>query len=297
MSKIKIYILVSFSVILLGSIGLICYLQRSRYIMNRVAQTEQLIMEQQITTTMMPEARIQMCRFGCLKKFATEDFACLEEPECALCWDQCYNKIMEQQNGEYPMSWHVRILSLIRQASIVTADLQWTQFDYPTQCLVTWEVSGGGLMGNLLTDSTTVQLSLWPHTVYEIEVTCKNKDSGELTRSEPLRIDTTNDINSPIHNSNLEQILEIENELHQSSQSSSSSSSTSSTPPPSSFNLIYDIRDSRTEIILGTITAILVFAVILVFFIFTLKRRTPSDKQSLIENEIRDDLNIQTVHV
>lgn len=84
---------------------------------------------------------------------------------------------MEQQNGEYPMSWHVKIMSLIRQASIVTADLQWQQFDYPAQCLVTWEVSGGGLMGNLLTDSTTVQLSLWPHTVYEIEVTCKNKVS------------------------------------------------------------------------------------------------------------------------
>lgn len=66
---------------------------------------------------------------------------------------------------------------------------------------------------------------------------------------------------------------------------------------PSSFNIIYDIRDSRIEIILGTITAIIVFAIILVFFILTLKRRTPSDKQSLIENEIRDDLNIQTVHV
>lgn len=69
MSKTKISILVLFSILLIGSIGLICYLQRSRYILSRVSQAEQLIMEQQqITTTMMPEARVQMCRFGCLKK-------------------------------------------------------------------------------------------------------------------------------------------------------------------------------------------------------------------------------------
>lgn len=43
------------------------------------------------------------------------------------------------------------------------------------QCLVTWEVSGGGLMGNLLTDSSTVELSLWSDIVYHVQVTCKHK--------------------------------------------------------------------------------------------------------------------------
>lgn len=32
-------------------------------------------------------------------------------------------------------------------------------------------------MGNLLTDSSTVELSLWPDTVYHVQVTCKHKVS------------------------------------------------------------------------------------------------------------------------
>lgn len=39
--------------------------------------------------------------------------------------------------------------------------------------LVTWEVDGGGLRGNLFTDATAVTLSLWPDTVYHIQVCCK----------------------------------------------------------------------------------------------------------------------------
>lgn len=38
---------------------------------------------------------------------------------------------------------------------------------------VTWEVDGGGLKGNLFTDSTCVTLSLWPDTVYHIQVRCE----------------------------------------------------------------------------------------------------------------------------
>lgn len=64
---------------------------------------------------------------------------------------------------------------MVRQGVIVSALITWLQIDAPTQCLVTWEVSGGGLMGNLLTDSNTVQLSLWPETKYRVQVTCKNK--------------------------------------------------------------------------------------------------------------------------
>lgn len=132
------------------------------------------------------------------------------------------------------------------------------------------------------------------------------QDTGKLTRSEPLRIDTTHDINKSIINSNLEQIQEIENELHESenlplSQSSSASSTTSDTisseSTESDFSIIFDMTNTRYELVLGIVSAIVVFAVILVFFIITIKRRSPSDKQSLIENEIRDDSNIQTVHV
>lgn len=46
--------------------------------------------------------------------------------------------------------------------------------------LNTGEVSGGGLIGNLLTQSSNVELSLWPETKYRVQVTCKNKVSDRM---------------------------------------------------------------------------------------------------------------------
>lgn len=62
-----------------------------------------------------------------------------------------------------------------RDESLVSADVSWIDLIEAHQCLVTWEVFGGGLMGNLLTDSSNVELSLWPDTKYRVQVTCKNK--------------------------------------------------------------------------------------------------------------------------
>ncbi|XP_029722536.1 uncharacterized protein LOC109404900 [Aedes albopictus] len=58
------------------------------------------------------------------------------------------------------------------------------------QCLVSWEISGGGLTGNLLTETAKVELSLWPNTKYNVHVTCRNKETDQLIRSAPLLIDT-----------------------------------------------------------------------------------------------------------
>ena len=40
----------------------------------------------------------------------------------------------------------------------------------PAQYLVTWELSGGGIKGHLYTDINSVTLSLWPESVYNIQV-------------------------------------------------------------------------------------------------------------------------------
>lgn len=64
---------------------------------------------------------------------------------------------------------------MVRDGSLTSADITWSSLNEPSQCLVTWEVSGGGLMGNLLTDTPDAQLSLWPDTKYRVQVTCKNK--------------------------------------------------------------------------------------------------------------------------
>lgn len=66
---------------------------------------------------------------------------------------------------------------MIKQEFLVATHLAWEPTNQLINCLVTWEVFGGGLMGNLLTDSANVELSLWPDTKYRVQVTCKNKVS------------------------------------------------------------------------------------------------------------------------
>lgn len=69
----------------------------------------------------------------------------------------------------------LNVRSLIRDGSLITADIAWHLEHEPSQCLVTWEVFGGGIKGNLLTDTSDVQISLWSDSKYHVEVTCKDK--------------------------------------------------------------------------------------------------------------------------
>ncbi|XP_058977510.1 uncharacterized protein LOC101890170 isoform X3 [Musca domestica] len=103
------------------------------------------------------------------------------------CYHKCWNNC-DQQLGPFPLN----INSALRQGSLVITDIAWDQAitNASKQCLVTWEVSGGGLMGNLLTDSSTVELSLWSDTVYHVQVTCKHKETGGMRRSFKLIVDT-----------------------------------------------------------------------------------------------------------
>jgi len=60
---------------------------------------------------------------------------------------------------------------MIHQKVLVIAEVAWDarQVHRPAY-LVTWEIVGGGLKGNLFTDTTCVTLSLWPDTAYLIQV-------------------------------------------------------------------------------------------------------------------------------
>lgn len=94
------------------------------------------------------------------------------------CWKACAspsttNKVNKSQLDVIKL----KILSMVRDGSLTSADIAWKSINIPSQCLVTWEISGGGLMGNLLTDTPEVQLSLWPDSKYRVQVTCKNKVS------------------------------------------------------------------------------------------------------------------------
>lgn len=65
---------------------------------------------------------------------------------------------------------------MIKQEFLVATHLAWEPTSL-VNCLVKWSVFGGGLDGNLLTDSSNVELSLWPDTKYRVQVTCKDKVS------------------------------------------------------------------------------------------------------------------------
>ena len=76
------------------------------------------------------------------------------------------------ENGGKRGKWNLHEVSLIHQKVLVIAEISWEGRSSGQRSVyfVTWEVDGGGLKGNLFTDSTCVTLSLWPDTVYHIQV-------------------------------------------------------------------------------------------------------------------------------
>lgn len=89
-----------------------------------------------------------------------------------------------------PSLWNLREISLIHQRVLVIAEIAWDarkgapsttptpgSGPGPVVYLVTWEIDGGGLKGNLFTNSTCVTLSLWPDTVCHIKVSITNLPS------------------------------------------------------------------------------------------------------------------------
>ncbi|XP_028038378.1 uncharacterized protein LOC114249099 [Bombyx mandarina] len=88
--------------------------------------------------------------------------------------------------------WTLKEISLIHQKVLVIGEIAWEPRIARGVYLVTWEVDGGGLKGNLFTDSTRVTLSLWPDTVYHIQVELVSRTPGvDNERSETMTIDTS----------------------------------------------------------------------------------------------------------
>uniref|UniRef100_A0A182T7R9 Fibronectin type-III domain-containing protein n=1 Tax=Anopheles maculatus TaxID=74869 RepID=A0A182T7R9_9DIPT len=177
----------------------------------------------------------------------------LPRPAIKECWDVCNRNHQIRKENELAHRLLLSLVRLIRNESVVTADIEWTTPEElvqhqphpvvpsplaasenverlsriardgvvnardgvsrimqtlanrpsPTtpseephlqeyhQCLVSWEISGGGLTGNLLTETSKVELSLWPNTKYHVHVTCRNKETDSLIRSSVLLVDTS----------------------------------------------------------------------------------------------------------
>ncbi|VVC41686.1 Immunoglobulin-like fold [Cinara cedri] len=95
--------------------------------------------------------------------------------------------------------WNLREVSMIHQKVLVIAEVAWDarQVHRPAY-LVTWEIVGGGLKGNLFTDTTCVTLSLWPDTAYLIQVSLLGgaDDSVKMSTSPTLLLDTRSAVHS-----------------------------------------------------------------------------------------------------
>ncbi|XP_066245817.1 uncharacterized protein [Euwallacea similis] len=87
--------------------------------------------------------------------------------------------------------WVLKEVSLIHQKVLVIGEIAWEPKTVRGVYLVTWEVDGGGLKGNLFTDSTCVTLSLWPDTIYHIQVELVSRIPGvDNIKSQMMDLDT-----------------------------------------------------------------------------------------------------------
>ncbi|XP_043658610.1 transmembrane protein fend [Drosophila teissieri] len=125
--------------------------------------------------------QLNRCRQSCYQQRSKDWHYCKDFVDCT----NCCQKLMAP--------FELRVLKAQRQESLVLTDIGWDEMiaNASRQCLITWEVSGGGLIGNLLTDTARAELSLWPDTVYNIQVMCKHKLTGLMRRSIKLNVDTS----------------------------------------------------------------------------------------------------------
>ncbi|KAH8411578.1 hypothetical protein KR215_006921 [Drosophila sulfurigaster] len=150
---------------------------------NADAAAELQATSQDTAATPLGIKQLTRCRQSCYQQFARDRHDCTDFVDCRNCRQNCQRQLPP---------FELRVHHAQRQGALVLTDIGWDELiaNASRQCLITWEVSGGGLMGNLLTDTARAELSLWPDTVYNIQVTCKHKLTGMMRRSLKLNVDT-----------------------------------------------------------------------------------------------------------
>ncbi|KAJ6637061.1 Transmembrane protein fend [Pseudolycoriella hygida] len=228
--------------------------------------------------------QLHLCRDECYKKFATDDISCLQTPECSMCWDDC--AVSTSINKSVLATWSLGVTSMVRENSLVSANIAWESQNSPSDCLVTWEVSGGGLIGNLLTQSSNVELSLWPDTRYNVQVTCKNKRSEEISRSLPLTLDTALAlvmVRVPTAQPNKSREITV---LDDAKVFTTYLLVDQPIESPFSLETLYD---SNKEFVIGSLIVACIFIVLLLAYIISKRKSAATDKLPLIDS---DDVSI-----
>lgn len=165
--------------------------------------------------------------------------------------------------------WTLREVSLIHQKVLVIGEIAWEPKTTRGVYLVTWEVDGGGLKGNLFTDSTCVTLSLWPDTVYHIQVELVSRVPGvDNLKSEMMDLDTGRA--QKVSTESQEDLNIIADENHERVDFNS----------PLLSVLVSAVKGEKAkqkwqnlELILGCSAAILLFSIILAINFWRCRRR------------------------
>lgn len=164
--------------------------------------------------------------------------------------------------------WTLREVSLIHQKVLVIGEIAWEPKTTRGVYLVTWEVDGGGLKGNLFTDSTCVTLSLWPDTVYHIQVELVSKTPGvDNLKSEMMDLDTGRA--QKVSTESQEDINMINEEATEDFNSPLLSVLVSAVRGENSRH-----RWHSYELVLGSCAAILLFSVLLAVVLWKCRRRS-----------------------
>ncbi|KAE8741427.1 hypothetical protein FOCC_FOCC013027 [Frankliniella occidentalis] len=154
------------------------------------------------------------------------------------CWENC--QLLQSNfpvwgamcNEKSLCGWQLREDSLIHQKVLVIAELSWApRGPHGGVYLVTWEVDGGGLKGNLFTDSTHVTLSLWPDTVYHVQVELVSDSKPGPAQSASLVVDTRHAVPSTLGSRGPTASSRIPLSIAASSSASSTSSSSPAQQP------------------------------------------------------------------
>lgn len=181
--------------------------------------------------------------------------------------------------------WTLREVSLIHQKVLVIGEIAWEPKTTRGVYLVTWEVDGGGLKGNLFTDSTCVTLSLWPDTVYHIQVELVSRVPGvDNLKSEMMDLDTGRA--QKVSTESQEDLNMISDENHENVDFNS----------PLLSVLVSAVKGEKAkqkwqnlELILGCSAAILLFSIILAINFWRCRRRG-----SAIDNMITGSSSVRS---
>lgn len=174
--------------------------------------------------------------------------------------------------------WVLHEISLIHQKVLVIGEISWEAKTNRGVYLVTWEVDGGGLKGNLFTDSTCVTLSLWPDTIYHIQVELVSRTPGvENLKSEMMDLDTGR-----------AQKVSTESQEDLNLMSPEEREQVDFNSPLLSV-LVSAVRGDKTrqsyhnfELIMGSCAAILLFSILLTIMFWRCRRRSGSALDNMI---------------